>query len=154
MVAANGRSNGGTFINLHGTDLSGYNWKELQAGSKRLTLRDSSPTKTATARAANDSPTSRTPPGQIILNCTNGFNLQRRYSHVIGFTLTYNDFDYTGAVFPLRAELQHQRSLAQTSERKIPWRALRAQFQHSCSSSGPDSEQRWRMAEHGMACLT
>ena len=33
--------------------------------------------------------------------CTNGASHQRRYSHVLGFTLTYNDFDYTGMVIRL-----------------------------------------------------
>ena len=33
--------------------------------------------------------------------CTNGGSHQRRYSHVLGFTLTYNDFDYTGMVIRL-----------------------------------------------------
>ena len=83
-VAANGRTNGNTFISLHGTDLSGYNWKERHLDE-------------------NGAPTDRARQAHAIRQnytvCGNFGSHQRRYSNVIGFTLTYNDFDYTGAVF-------------------------------------------------------
>ena len=84
QVAADGRTNGGTFIGLHGTDLSGYNWKERRLDE------NGAPTKDANQKHAIR---------KNYTYCTNGFSHQRRYSNVVGFTLTYNDFDYTGAVF-------------------------------------------------------
>ena len=84
QVAANGRTNGGFFGRLYGTDLSGYNWKERHLDE------DGRPTDEAKQAHAIR---------QNYTFCTNGFSHQRRYSNVIGFTLTYNDFDYTGAVF-------------------------------------------------------
>ncbi len=83
-VGGNGRTNGGTFIGLHGTDLLGYDWGERHVDENGLPTDEA---KQAHAIRRNYS------------YCTNGFSHQRRYSHVIGFTLTYNDFDYTGAVF-------------------------------------------------------
>ena len=83
-VGGNGRTNGNFFGGLHGTDLLGYNWKERHLDENGL------PTDEAKQAHASR--------GDITY-CTNGFSHQRRYSHVIGFTLTYNDFDYTGAVF-------------------------------------------------------
>ncbi len=84
QVAADGRTSGGFFGRLYGTDLSGYNWRERHLDE-------------------NGAPTDKAKQAHAIRQnytfCTNGFSHQRRYSHVIGFTLTYNDFDYTGAVF-------------------------------------------------------
>jgi len=37
--------------------------------------------------------------------CTNGFSHNYNQTHVIGFTATYNDFDYTGAVFRLEESI-------------------------------------------------
>ena len=91
--SGNGRSNGNhrttrataaSLVRLHGTDLSGYNWRERHLDE-------------------NGAPTDKAKQAHAIRQnytfCTNGFSHQRRYSNVIGFTLTYNDFDYTGAVF-------------------------------------------------------
>ena len=80
----NGRTNGGFFGGLHGTDLLGYDWKSGHVDANGLPTDEA---KQAHATRRN------------YTYCTNGFSHQRRYSHVIGFTLTYNDFDYTGAVF-------------------------------------------------------
>ena len=93
ITSANGRSNGrhpdnpgdgGHFIKLHGVDLSGYNWRERHLDENGAPTRDA---KQKHAIRKNYS------------YCTNGFSHQRRYTNVVGFTLTYNDFDYTGAVF-------------------------------------------------------
>ncbi|MCE2486259.1 MAG: hypothetical protein J4F42_12145, partial [Desulfurellaceae bacterium] len=83
-VGANGRTNGNFFGGLHGTDLLGYDWGERHVDENGLPTDEA---KQAHAIRRN------------YTYCTNGFSHQRRYSHVIGFTLTYNDFDYTGAVF-------------------------------------------------------
>jgi len=83
-VGGNGRTNGGFFGGLHGTDLLGYDWGERHVDENGLPTDEA---KQAHAIRRN------------YTYCTNGFSHQRRYSHVIGFTLTYNDFDYTGAVF-------------------------------------------------------
>ena len=83
-VGGNGRTNGNFFGGLHGTDLLGYDWGERHVDENGLPTDEA---KQAHAIRRN------------YTYCTNGFSHQRRYSHVIGFTLTYNDFDYTGAVF-------------------------------------------------------
>ena len=43
--------------------------------------------------------------------CTDGFSRQRRYTRVVGFTATYNDFDYTGAVFRLEQSYSTKEAL-------------------------------------------
>lgn len=83
-VARTGRTSGGFFGSLHGTDLGGYNWRERKL--------DENGRATEGARQKHAI-------RQNYSICTNGFSHQRRYSNVAGFTLTYNDFDYTGAVF-------------------------------------------------------
>jgi hypothetical protein len=84
MVAGNNRSNNGTLLILEGTDLFGYD-----APGRRL---DENGLPLPTAKQPQASRAAQT-------ICTNGFNHNRRWSHILGFTLTYNDFDYTGAVF-------------------------------------------------------
>lgn len=81
---------------LKGGDLLGYNWS-----SRRLNA-DGTPASNADHRhATRDADTV----------CTNGFSHQRRYTRVIGFTATYNDFDYTGAVFRLEQSYSTKEAL-------------------------------------------
>jgi len=95
-VAADGRSNGKTLIALVGTDLHGYNAPGRRLDANGLPL-----------------PTAKQPQASRSAStlCTNGFSHQRRYSHVIGFTATYNDFDYTGAVFRLEQSYSTKEAL-------------------------------------------
>jgi hypothetical protein len=51
------------------------------------------------------------PPVPPLTFCTNGFNHKYVWSHVMGFTATYNDFDYTGAVFRLEESLSTKEGL-------------------------------------------
>ncbi len=98
-VAANGRTNGNNFIGLHGADLHGYDWRERKldpTGSPYEVINPNDPaTRSRGRQLADHAHATRLP----LTYCTNAFSHQRRYSHVLGFTLTYNDFDYTGAVF-------------------------------------------------------
>ncbi len=95
-VARNGRTNGNFFGALHGTDLLGYNWGERHLDENGL------PTGAARQRHAAR---------PNVTYCTNGFSHQRRYSNVVGFTMTYNDFDYTGAVFRLEQSYSTKEAL-------------------------------------------
>ncbi len=70
---------------LTGADLQGFDWPE------RMLDADGNPLPGANPHAA------RIP----VTLCVNGLH-QQLWTHVFGFTLTYNDFKYTGAVF--RAE--------------------------------------------------
>ena len=100
-VAANGRTNGGFFGILHGTDTSGYNW-----GERKLNPDNGSPYEITQDENGNnvrgkqlaDQPHATRQNYSWCLGGPGGAH-QRRYSNVVGFTLTYNDFDYTGAVF-------------------------------------------------------
>lgn len=96
MVAANGRSNGQTLIALVGTDLRGYDAPGRRLDANGLPL-------------PNAGQPQAIRPAQTL--CTNGFSHQRRYSHVVGFTMTYNDFDYTGAVFRLEQSYSTKEAL-------------------------------------------
>ena len=141
MVAANGRSNGGTFINLHGTDLSGYNWKERKldpSGSPYEIITDENGNRTRGKRLADEPHATR--PNNTY--CTNGFNLQRRYSHVIGFTLTYNDFDYTGAVFRFEQSYSTKEALLRRVNERFPG-------EHSGPNSNTRARRRGRILNSG-----
>jgi hypothetical protein len=100
-VAANGRTNsngnppGGTVV-LVGSDLGGYDWPERRLDSKGNPLPNAK--QKQAARVA-----------QTV--CTNGFNHKSLDTHVIGLTATYNDFDYTGAVFRLEESLSTKEGL-------------------------------------------
>jgi hypothetical protein len=89
-VGRNGQTNDKTFVALVGADLGGYNWPERRLDAK------GNPLPTAKQKQATRSSTTL---------CSNGFNYQHNFTHVIGFTATYNDFDYTGAVFRLEESL-------------------------------------------------
>ena len=93
QVGANSR---GVRATLKNADLFGYNWFE-----RRLNA-DGTP-----AANANQPHATR---GADTL-CTDGFSHQRRYTRVIGFTATYNDFDYTGAVFRLEQSYSTKEAL-------------------------------------------
>ena len=101
LESGNGRTNGGTFIKLHGADLYGNDWHERKldpTGSPYEIINPNDPaTRTRGRQLADHKHATRA----NFTNCTNGFSHQRRYTHVLGFTMTYNDFDYTGAVFRL-----------------------------------------------------
>ena len=93
QAGANSRSVRGILKNA---DLLGYNWFE-----RRLNP-DGTPAANADHRHATRS-------ADTI--CTDGFSHQRRYTRVIGFTATYNDFDYTGAVFRLEQSYSTKEAL-------------------------------------------
>jgi len=98
-VGRNGQTNGGTFITLHGADLYGNDWRERKldpTGSPYEIINPNDPATRTRGRQLADQPQATR---ANFTQCTNAFNHQRRYTHVIGFTATYNDFDYTGAVF-------------------------------------------------------
>ena len=141
MVAANGRSNGGTFINLHGTDLSGYNWKERKldpSGSPYEIITDENGNRTRGKQLADEPHATR--PNNTY--CTNGFSLQRRYSHVIGFTLTYNDFDYTGAVFRFEQSYSTKEAFMRRTNERFPG-------EHSGPNSNARARRRNRILNSG-----
>jgi hypothetical protein len=81
---------------LVGADLYGYDWIDRRLDANGL------PLPSAKQRIA-----SRT----ASTVCVDGFSHQRRYTHVIGFTATYNDFDYTGAVFRLEQSYSTKEAL-------------------------------------------
>jgi len=111
MTSANGRSNGGTFVTLHGADLWGYDWRERKldaTGSPYEIINPNDPATRTRGRQLADQPQASRPNKTV---CTNAFSHQRRYSHVIGFTMTYNDFDYTGAVFRLEQSYSTKEAL-------------------------------------------
>jgi hypothetical protein len=99
--AANGRTNsngnppGGTVV-LIGSDLGGYDWPQRRIDA------NGNPLKSAKQKHATRAP---------FTVCTNGFNHKHIWSHIIGFTATYNDFDYTGAVFRLEQSLSTKEGL-------------------------------------------
>jgi hypothetical protein len=100
-VAANGRTNsngnppGGTIV-LVGSDLAGYDWPErrLDANGKPL----------PTAKQKQASRVAETV-------CGNFFNHKSLYTNIFGLTGTYNDFDYTGAVFRMEESLSTKEGL-------------------------------------------
>ncbi|HEV8711896.1 MAG TPA: DUF1302 family protein [Candidatus Binatia bacterium] len=75
---------------ITGADLRGYDWptRRLDANGNLL------PT-------AKQPQAARVP----ITICANGPKHTYRHTHVIGFTATYNDFDYTGAIFRLEESI-------------------------------------------------
>jgi hypothetical protein len=77
-------------IQLVGADLRGYDWPERRIDSHGNLL-----------PGAKQPQAGRT---QTTI-CTFGPKHSARYTNVIGFTGTYNDFDYTGAVFRLEQSL-------------------------------------------------
>ncbi|HXG18628.1 MAG TPA: DUF1302 family protein [Methylomirabilota bacterium] len=89
-VAANNRTNNKTLVQLVGVDLGGYNWPQRRLDAQ------GNPLPTAKQKHA------ARPPVTI---CTNGFNHRYSWTHVIGATGTYNDFEYTGAVFRFEESL-------------------------------------------------
>ncbi|HKA55249.1 MAG TPA: DUF1302 family protein [Candidatus Binatia bacterium] len=95
-VAANGRTNGHTLIILSGADLGGYDWPQRRLDAQ------GNPLPTAKQKQAARPP---------LTFCTNGFNHKYLWSHIIGFTATYNDFDYTGAVFRLEESISTKEGL-------------------------------------------
>ncbi len=70
---------------LTGSDLYGYDWPERRLDANGNPL-----------RSAKQKQAARTP----ITLCVNPYH-KLRYSNILGFTMTYNDFDYTGAVIRL-----------------------------------------------------
>ena len=96
-VAANGRTNGHTLIILAGADLAGYDWPE-----RRIDPKTGAPLPTAKQKQAVRPP---------LTFCTNGFSHKYLWSHVAGLTGTYNDFDYTGAVFRLEESFSTKEGL-------------------------------------------
>jgi hypothetical protein len=79
-----------------GSDLRGYDWPERRLDAKGNPL----PTAKQKHAARN-----------LTTVCTNGFSHQYKFTHVIGFTATYNDFEYTGAVFRLEESLSTREKL-------------------------------------------
>jgi hypothetical protein len=69
-----------------GADLRGYDWPK-----RRLDANG------APRRSAKQKQAARLP----LTLCTNTSSSVLKWNHIIGFTLTYNDYDYTGAVFRL-----------------------------------------------------
>ncbi len=82
-MGRNGQSNETTW--LTGADLRGYDWPQRRLDSK------GNPLPTAKQKQAARAP---------LTLCVNPIHVYK-WSHVIGATATYNDFDYTGAVFRL-----------------------------------------------------
>ena len=94
-VGRNGQTNGGAIL-LVGGDLGGYNWPERRLDSKGNPL--------PTAKQKQAARTNST-------ICANGFSHKHLWSHIIGLTGTYNDFDYTGAVFRMEESLSTKEGL-------------------------------------------
>ena len=110
-VAANDRTNNSTLILLDGADLGGFDWSERKldpTGSPYAVINPNDPATRRRGRRRADHLHARRTASTI---CGNGFNHQRRYSHVMGFTMTYNDFDYTGAVFRLEQSYSTKEAL-------------------------------------------
>jgi len=82
---SNGNPPGGTVI-LQGADLYGYDFPGRRIDAK------GNPLPNAKQKQASRQP---------FTVCTNGFSHKQMWTNVIGATATYNDFDYTGAVFRL-----------------------------------------------------
>jgi hypothetical protein len=75
---------------LVGADLRGYDWPERRLDANGAPL-----------RSAKQKQARRLP----ITQCTSSASSVNKWNHIIGFTLTYNDFDYTGAVFRLEESI-------------------------------------------------
>ncbi len=73
-----------------GADLRGYNWPQRRLDAKGNPL-----------ASAKQKQAARLP----ITHCTNTASSILKWNHIIGFTATYNDFDYTGAVFRLEESI-------------------------------------------------
>ncbi|HXG17753.1 MAG TPA: DUF1302 family protein [Methylomirabilota bacterium] len=69
-----------------GADLRGYDWPQRRLDATGAPL-----------RAAKQKQAARLP----ITLCTSSSSSVLKWNHIIGFTATYNDYDYTGAVFRL-----------------------------------------------------
>ncbi len=101
-VGRNGQTNDSTW--LTGVDLRGYDWPErhLDANGRPL------PT-------AKQKQAARTP----ITLCSNPVH-RYDWSHIIGVTGTYNDFDYTGAVFRLEESVSTKEGRNKLNPTKQP----------------------------------
>jgi hypothetical protein len=143
-VAANGRTNGGFFGILHGTDTSGYNW-----GERKLNPENGSPYEITQDENGNnvrgkqlaDQPHATRQNYSWCLGGPGGAH-QRRYSNVVGFTLTYNDFDYTGAVFRFEQSYSTKEALLRRVNERFPG-------EHSGPNSNTRARRRGRILNSG-----